>query len=99
MKVKTDNPRSCGIVKVNKEGIVEKFYEKDKDYYGNIANAAIYCFDDNLIKYLLSKKENFYDFSKDVIPNLLGEIQTYHTKSLLIDIGTLESLEKARNQV
>ena len=99
MTFKTDNPRSCGIVKVNKEGIVEKFYEKDKDYYGNIANAAIYCFDDNLIKYLLSKKESFYDFSKDVIPNLLGEIQTYHTKSLLIDIGTLESLEKARNQV
>ena len=99
MTFKTDNPRSCGIVKINKEGIVEKFYEKDKDYYGNIANAAIYCFDDNLIKYLLSKKESFYDFSKDVIPNLLGEIQTYHTKSLLIDIGTLESLEKARNQV
>ena len=99
MTFKTDNPSSCGIVRVNKEGIVEKFYEKDKDEHGNIANAAIYCFDDNLIKYLLSKKESFYDFSKDVIPNLLGEIQTYHTKSLLIDIGTLESLEKARNQV
>ena len=56
-------------------------------------------FDDNLIKYLISQKEPLYDFSRDVIPNLLGEIQTYHTKSLLIDIGTLESLKKARNQV
>ncbi len=99
MTFKTDNPRSCGIVRVNKEGIVEKFYEKDKDEHGNIANAAIYCFDDNLIKYLISQKEPLYDFSRDVIPNLLGEIQTYHTKSLLIDIGTLESLKKARNQV
>ena len=99
MTFKTDNPKSCGIVRVNKEGIVEEFYEKDKYDHGSIANAAIYCFDDNLIRYLLSKKENFYDFSKDVIPNLLGEIQTYHTKSPLIDIGTLESLKKARNQV
>ena len=99
MTFKTDNPRSCGIVRVNKDGILEKFYEKDKDEHGNIANAAIYCFDDNLIKYLISKKEHLYDFSRDVIPNLLGKIQTYHTKSLLIDIGTLESLKKARNQV
>ena len=99
MTYKTDNPRSCGIVKVNNEGIVEKFYEKEKDEHGNIANAAVYCFDDNLIKYLLLKNKNFYDFSKDVIPNLLGEIQTYHTNSPLIDIGTLESLKKARNQL
>ena len=98
MTFKTDNPRSCGIVRVNNSGIVEKFYEKDEDDHGNIANAAVYCFDDNLIKYLLSKNKNFYDFSKDVIPNLLGEIQTYHTNSILIDIGTLERLKNA-NQI
>ena len=34
--------------------------------------------------------------STDVIPNILGEIQTYHTNSTFIDIGTLESLKKAR---
>ena len=98
MTFKTDNPRSCGIVRVNNSGIVEKFYEKDEDDHGNIANAAVYCFDDNLIKYLLSKNKKFYDFSKDVIPNLLGEIQTYHTNSILIDIGTLERLKNA-NQI
>ncbi len=99
MTFKTDNPRSCGIVKVNKEGIVEKFYEKEQGEHGDIANAAIYCFDDNLLKYLLSKNKKYYDFSKDIIPNILGEIQTYHINSPLIDIGTLESLKKARNQV
>ena len=98
MTFKTDNPRSCGIVKINNEGIIEKFYEKEEGDHGNIANAAIYCFNDNLIKYLLSKNKNFYDFSKDVIPNILGEIQTYHINSPLIDIGTLESLNKARNK-
>ena len=99
MTFKTDNPRSCGIVRVDSEGIVEKFYEKDKNEHGNIANAAIYCFDDNLIGYLLSMNKKIYDFSKDVIPNILGQIQTYHTNSFLIDIGTFESLMKARNQV
>ena len=99
MTFKTDNPISCGIVRVDSEGIVEKFYEKDKNEHGNIANAAIYCFDDNLIGYLLSMNKKIYDFSKDVIPNILGQIQTYHTNSFLIDIGTFESLMKARNQV
>ena len=99
MTFKTDNPKSCGIVRVDSEGIVEKFYEKDKNDHGNIANAAIYCFDDNLIGYLLSMNKKIYDFSRDVIPNILGKIQTYHTNSFLIDIGNFESLMKARNQV
>tara|TARA_Y100000991_G_scaffold200796_1_gene173376 strand:+ start:133 stop:855 length:723 start_codon:yes stop_codon:yes gene_type:complete len=99
MTFKTDNPKSCGIVKVNNEGIVEKFYEKEDGENGEIANAAVYCFDDNLIKYLLSENKKFYDFSTDVIPNILGKIQTYHTNSTFIDIGTLESLKKARNEL
>ena len=36
MTFKTDNPRSCGIVRVNKEGIVEKFYEKDTVSYTHL---------------------------------------------------------------
>ena len=35
------------------------------------------------------------DFSKDIIPLLIGRAQTYHTNKLLIDIGTKESLKIA----
>ena len=52
MTFTTNNPESCGIVSINNEGIVENFYEKENGENGNIANAAIYCFNDNLINFL-----------------------------------------------
>ena len=98
MTFTTDNPESCGIVSINNEGIVKNFYEKEKGENGNIANAAIYCFNDNLINFLLTKNKNYFDFSKDVIPDCINSIQTYHTSSTFIDIGTIDNLERARRK-
>ena len=95
MTFKTNKPENCGIVKVDKDGIVQEFFEKENKFHGYIANGAIYCFENNLINFLKSHKNNYYDFSKDVIPLLLNNIQTYHTNSIFIDIGTIENLEKA----
>ena len=98
MTFTTNNPESCGIVSINNEGIVENFYEKEKGENGNIANAAIYCFNDNLINFLLLKNKNYFDFSKDVIPDCINSIQTFHTNSTFIDIGTIDNLERARRK-
>ena len=57
MTFTTNNPESCGIVSINNEGIVENFHEKKSTDNGNIANAAIYCFNYNLINFLISKKK------------------------------------------
>ena len=98
MTFTTNNPESCGIVSINNEGIVENFHEKKSTDNGNIANAAIYCFNDNLINFLISKKKNYFDFSKDVIPECINNIQTFHTNSTFIDIGTIDNLELARRK-
>ena len=98
MTFTTNNPENCGIVSINNEGIVEDFHEKEKGENGNTANAAIYCFEDYFIKFLLSKKKNYFDFSIDVIPECILRIQTFHTNSIFIDIGTKENLEKARRK-
>ena len=98
MTFTTNNPESCGIVTINNEGIVENFHEKKTTDNGNIANAAIYCFNDNLINFLISKKKNFFDFSEDVIPECINNIQTFHTNSTFIDIGTIDNLELARRK-
>ena len=98
MTFTTNNPESCGIVSINNEGIVENFHEKKSTDNGNIANAAIYCFNDNLINFLISKKKNFFDFSEDVIPECINNIQTFHTNSTFIDIGTIDNLELARRK-
>ena len=71
--------------------------EKKKDPPSNIANAAIYLFDSNFIDKLIIEIPNAKDFSLDVIPKFLNRIYTYHTDDILIDIGTLTNLKKAKN--
>ena len=89
----TLNPQSCGIVQINEKGIVESFYEKVNFFKGNRANGALYVFDYELIEFLEKKDFNFYDFSRDIIPLLLGRIFTWHTNSNYYDIGSHESLK------
>ena len=98
MTFTTKNPESCGIVSINNQGIVENFYEKENGENGNIANAAIYCFSDNLINFLLSKNKSYFDFSTEVIPDCINNIQTFHTNSTFIDIGTIHNLKLARRK-
>ena len=47
---KTDKPKTCGIVKTDKQGIVQAFYEKVSDPPGTTANGAVYAFETNLIE-------------------------------------------------
>ena len=94
---KTNNPKSCGIVELDDEGIVQSFHEKVVNPPGNIANGAIYIFENDFIEWLIKNKPNAKDFSTEVLPYLLGKIFTYHTNMDFIDIGTLEALKKARS--
>ena len=91
----TKNPKSCGIVETDNEGVVTEFFEKVDNPPSNIANGAIYIFDDNLIDYISENIPNAIDFSKDVIPYLIGRIFTCHVEEQFIDIGTPENLRIA----
>ena len=90
------NPSSCGIVKVNESNIVEGFFEKHSKPPGNVANGAIYLFEDELLKWMIKNCPHAEDFSTQVIPKLLGKIYAFHTKMPYIDIGTPSSLDEAR---
>ena len=92
----SSNPESCGIVEVDSNNIVQKFYEKQANPPSNIANAAVYLFEEDFMEWLITNYPHATDFSLDVLPNLLGKIYTFHTKMSYIDIGTQESLDKAR---
>lgn len=52
MTFRTDNPTSCGIVELNKQGIVTGFHEKVSDPPGNLANGAIYILSAELLRTL-----------------------------------------------
>ena len=96
MTFRTSDPLSCGIVEINELGVVFNFHEKVTNPPGNLANGAVYILSRELIK-MLEKVEfaSSKDFSKEILPKLLGKIYTYETKEELIDIGTLKNYEKA----
>ena len=94
---KSNNPKSCGILETDDKGIMINFEEKPSNPKTDIANGAIYIFDNNLLEYLkmINKSKLLKDFSNDVIPLLKNRINTWHTNDYIIDIGTLENLKIA----
>lgn len=93
---RTDQPRSCGIVATDASGVVTAFHEKVADPPGNCANGALYAFDAPFLDRLAGMSPQPSDFSTEVIPTLMGRIQTWHTEQPYLDIGTPQALEAAQ---
>tara|TARA_Y100001978_G_C23614341_1_gene395122 strand:- start:112 stop:822 length:711 start_codon:yes stop_codon:yes gene_type:complete len=93
----TDQPKNCGVVDIDKNGIVRGFYEKNDNPPSKIANGAIYAFDNDFLCWIEKNLPSAKDFSTEILPNLIGKIYTWHTDSIYIDIGTPSALNKAQN--
>ena len=98
MTFRSADPKTCGIVVADEQGIVREFHEKVPNPPGNIANAAIYIFEQSVIRYIFkSRDRELFDISKDVIPKYLGRIFVAPADGVVIDIGTPDNLERARS--
>tara|TARA_B100000161_G_scaffold210621_1_gene155438 strand:- start:510 stop:1196 length:687 start_codon:yes stop_codon:yes gene_type:complete len=93
----TDKPEKCGVVKTNNYGVLEEYYEKVSDPPSNIANGAIFAFDEDFIKVFSLFPPIYSDFCAEIIPNLKGKVQTYFTNCFFVDIGTPSSLKLAKD--
>jgi len=93
---RTDQPRSCGIVVTDSQGVLTAFHEKVADPPGNCANGALYAFDALFLDCLAGMNPRPSDFSTEVIPALIGRIQTWHTNQPYLDIGTSAALANAQ---
>jgi mannose-1-phosphate guanylyltransferase len=95
MTFDTQNPSSCGIVKLDSQGMVVEFYEKTPSPPGNVANAAIYMLSQEVINWLIVNP-NVDDFSNQVLPNFIGRIATWKNHGILRDIGSIEQLRECQ---
>ena len=91
MTFSTTDPKSCGIIEIDSEGVIQSFYEKVDNAPGNLANAGIYIVEPTIIPFLLSLKKEVIDFSLDVIPQYIGRINTWQNTIYHRDIGTISS--------
>lgn len=97
MTFETDVPERCGIVTLDATGRVTAFHEKKPHPPGRTANAAVYVLEPE-VAWLAARlaREGATDFSTDVIPRLIGRIQTFHNAAYHRDIGTPASLCRAQ---
>lgn len=97
---KWENPESKGIVGLDNENRILWFKEKPQSHEitTNIGNAGIYMVQPEIFSHIPNDRD--YDFGKDIFPDILEKGMTicgYHLSNYHIDIGTPESLDKARN--
>ena len=92
----TNTPSSCGIVEIDNKQVVQAFHEKVIQPPGNRANGAIYAFEQDFLEHLNQMNPIPSDFSTEVIPTVLGRIQSCHTQDVYLDIGTPAALTAAQ---
>lgn len=97
MTFRTDNPSSCGIVELDYKGVVVGFHEKVNKPPGNLANGAVYILSSELLDILGADLQKVTDFSTQVLNRFVGQIYSYETSEVFLDIGTPETYAQANN--
>jgi mannose-1-phosphate guanylyltransferase len=92
---RTDTPRSCGILELDRRGTVVAFHEKVDDPPGNLANGAVYIFEPEVVDSIAALGRPQVDLSTEIIPDYVGRILCVETAGYHRDIGTPESLRRA----
>jgi len=92
----TDKPQQCGIVEKDEKGVIQAFHEKIADPPGNEANGALYVFGDDFLDTFSELSGDKADFSTEILPTMVGRAYAWHTRMPFVDIGTPESLARAR---
>tara|TARA_B100001093_G_scaffold510373_1_gene576110 strand:+ start:997 stop:1713 length:717 start_codon:yes stop_codon:yes gene_type:complete len=96
MTYTTDDPKSCGVVKIDTSGIIEEFHEKVQNPPSTTANGAVYIVEASVVNYMERLKTVKVDFSVDVLPYYMGRIFTYYNDLYHRDIGNIRSYELAQ---
>ena len=94
---KSSTPESCGIVETDENDIMIDFHEKTSNPPSNLANGAVYLFDNDFIDWFEGQQFSGNDFSLNVLPLLKNKIKIWRTNEYFIDIGTPEALNHARS--
>lgn len=91
-----------GVVVTDKKGFVKEFQEKPsiKDAKSDCINTGIYIFNYEIFKYIPA--DTFYDFAKNVFPDLLSKgikINTFPVEEYWSDIGTIDQYIQSINDL
>ncbi|MDZ4762330.1 MAG: nucleotidyltransferase family protein [Alphaproteobacteria bacterium] len=95
LSFRTDDPKSCGILELDRHGLLKAFHEKVDDPPGDLANGAVYLIEPEMRAFASALNTPFVDLQTEVIPHFLGRIQAYEHTGYHRDIGNPASLATA----
>jgi mannose-1-phosphate guanylyltransferase len=87
-------PRRCGIVTADKDGVVQQFVEKPQDPQGNLAFSGLMIATPAVLDAIPDTKP--VDIGFHVLPQLVGRMMAYPIRDYLIDIGTMTNYQLAQ---
>lgn len=91
---RSPNPSACGVVAMDNSGLVTGFWEKPANPPGNLVNAGLYIFRQEVRSFLPA--EIPADVGGRLMPALVGRSMGLPIDSYFIDIGTLENYYTAQ---
>jgi mannose-1-phosphate guanylyltransferase len=95
MSFTTSTPSACGILTADADGVVTYMEEKPLSPTTNLANAAVYVFEKEVIDFIVDNPD-VKDISLDVLPHFMGRIQVWHNDWVLRDIGNPTQFAEAQ---
>jgi mannose-1-phosphate guanylyltransferase len=99
MSFNAPNPEQCGVIEIDENQVVQKFFEKLENPPFDLANAAVYILENEVGQFCRTLANVGPDISLDVVPNYLGRIFAWQNTLYHIDIGTPESYTAANEKV
>lgn len=101
-KIALEEIPNFGVVVTDENGFVTGFQEKPsiKDAKSDCINTGIYIFNYKIFDYIPA--DTFYDFAKNVFPDLLSKkvkLNTFQVDEYWSDIGTIDQYSQSVNDV
>lgn len=91
---KVKDTRRFGVIKIDKNGKIESFFEKAKEQNSNLINGGVYLLNKEIFKYI--PKDKSISLEKEVFPKLINSNRFYGVsfKNYFIDIGVPKAYKK-----
>lgn len=88
------DPRRCGIVELDRNGIVASFVEKPAQPRSNLAFAGIMVASQQIFEGIPNERPA--DIGFHLLPKLVGRMAAMKVNGILLDIGTMENYRAAQ---
>ena len=90
---RAEHPSGCGVVQVDRAGLITDFVEKPSEPVGNLANAGMYAFNPSVLLEIDDTIPN--DIGHQLLPGLVGRTRALPVEGFFCDIGTPAAYQDA----